>query len=34
MKQKDEDEILVFMGYAWGLFFFAAFMSWIAELIS
>jgi hypothetical protein len=34
MKQKDEDEILVFMGYAWGLFFYAAIMNWLAKFFS
>jgi len=30
----DEDEILMYLSYGWGLFFFAAFMNWIAKLIS
>jgi len=33
VKDKDEDEILLYMGYAWGLFFYVAFMNWIAELM-
>lgn len=30
----DEDEILMYLSYGWGLFFFALFANWIAKLIS
>lgn len=30
----DEDEILMYLSYGWGLFFFALFAQCIAELIS
>jgi len=31
---KDEDEILMYLSYGWGLFFFALFANWIAGLMA